>query len=359
MRFSNALLSLTLLVFALPGLTGCPSGTKVRKRTQAAEEIAAAARKSNAYRCAPKELAYAEFHVKAAFNELDEGNSGPAEKHAIDAEKWAREAATLSKDCATKTIIIKPKKKLVIAIVDRDNDGVIDPEDNCPDVPGPVEHKGCPDSDGDGLFDDVDRCIMDPEDKDNFQDEDGCPDPDNDADTILDIADKCPMEPGPAGTQGCPDQDNDGIVDGEDKCPLEPGPRDSNAGIGCPPQYKLVVKTKDKIEIRQKIQFATGKATILGKSFELLREVGQVFKDSPEIKKVRIEGHTDSVGNDKFNQKLSDNRAKSVRDFLIKEGVDAARLEAIGHGESKPIESNATAKGREGNRRVEFFIVDQ
>ncbi len=354
MRTSQIVLAVVALAFA----AGCASGAKVKQRAEVVRGDVDRARKSGAYKCAPKQLALAEFNLDASAIELEEGTSNKALKHVKAAEENAREALELSKDCGPKTVIIKPKKKIGIVLADKDGDGVVDNEDQCVDDPGPRENQGCPDTDGDGIFDNLDRCKVDPEDKDGFQDEDGCPDPDNDQDGILDPNDKCPIDPGTLETQGCPDQDKDTIADAEDKCPLEPGPRDSNAGVGCPPQYKLVVRTKDKIEIKQKILFATGKATILGKSFELLKEVAQVFKDEPRIK-VRIEGHTDSVGNDKFNQRLSDMRAKSVRDFLIKEGIEGDRLEAVGYGESRPIESNATKKGREANRRVEFFITEQ
>ncbi|MEW5855706.1 MAG: thrombospondin type 3 repeat-containing protein, partial [Myxococcota bacterium] len=114
---------------------------------------------------------------------------------------------------------------------DCDKDGIPDALDQCQHVPGPASLRGCPpakDSDGDGLVDDVDRCPQDPEDKDGFQDEDGCPDPDNDGDGVLDTADRCVMEPEDkdayADEDGCPDPDNDGdgMLDGVDACPLEP-----------------------------------------------------------------------------------------------------------------------------------------
>jgi outer membrane protein OmpA-like peptidoglycan-associated protein len=76
--------------------------------------------------------------------------------------------------------------------------------------------------------------------------------------------------------------------------------------------------------------------------------------------KVRIEGHTDNVGSEKTNMKLSDQRAHSVRQHLMeKEGIDGARLEALGYGQTKPIAPNATARGRAANRRVEFNITSK
>jgi outer membrane protein OmpA-like peptidoglycan-associated protein len=119
----------------------------------------------------------------------------------------------------------------------------------------------------------------------------------------------------------------------------------------------LVEKKAERIEIKKQIRFDTNKASIKGRiSFEILDQVSGVLKSYPEIK-VNIEGHTDSVGPADYNLRLSDARANSVREALIERGIDASRLEAIGYGESKPIASNRTRKGRAANRRVEFNIV--
>ena len=190
------------------------------------------------------------------------------------------------------------------------------------------------DTDKDGILDVVDKCPNDPEDKDNFEDADGCPDPDNDKDGILDVSDKCPNDPevvnGIEDTDGCPDQ-------GASKVRL----------------------TNDHIEILDIVHFDTNKATIQKISFDLLNQVAAVLKNHPELRKIRVEGHTDSQGADKFNLRLSQARAEAVRDFLAHAGVDAARLDPKGYGENKPVESNATAEGRAKNRRVEFVIVPE
>jgi outer membrane protein OmpA-like peptidoglycan-associated protein len=278
---------------------------------------------------------------------------------------------------------------------DNDQDGVFDTEDLCPNTPGPVENQGCPvedrdgdgipdsadacpdepedkdgdrdtdgcpdldlDSDGDGILDKTDACPADPEDKDAFEDEDGCPDVDNDKDGLLDTIDKCPNDAGPPENAGCPvmDRDGDGINDPEDKCPDEPGVPEEQ---GCPKKYSLIVVKKEKIEIKQQVHFATAKANILPDSYELLAQVADAIK-SAKIKKVLIEGHTDSQGGDAYNMKLSQKRADSVRDHLIdKGGVDPAVLESVGFGETRPIESNKTAKGRALNRRTEFKIIER
>ncbi len=169
---------------------------------------------------------------------------------------------------------------------------------------------------------------MEPEDKDGFEDADGCPDPDNDKDGVLDAADKCPNDPGP------PDND------------------------GCPKKYEHIVVTQEKIELKQKIFFDTNKATIQARSFSLLEEIAAVLKSRATMT-VRIEGHTDSRGKHDHNMQLSQSRAESVRQHLVGLGVDMSRMEAKGFGPDQPIETNKTAAGREKNRRVEFFITQQ
>lgn len=389
---------LALLAFAVV-VTGCHSGAQIRASADIIKTDIERARRNNALRCAPRELATAEANLDFAFGELDEGNSARAYEHIVEAENAAKKAVVLSKDCGPRQVVVKEQPQLVVKIeeTDKDGDGVLDKDDNCPSLPGPVSNKGCPieapkDRDGDGIPDPADKCVDQPEDMDSWQDEDGCPEPDNDGDGILDSADKCPNEAGPMANQGCPvlDKDGDGINDDKDKCPNEPedkdgfqdedgcpdldndadgvpddrddcrdqpGPADNK---GCPRQYSLVAVTKDKIEIKKQIKFATGSAKIVGaESEKILDEVAQALKDNPQIKKVRVEGHTDSVGDDAKNLKLSQNRANSVMGALIKRNVDPARMEAVGFGETKPIASNATAAGKAENRRTEFNIVEQ
>ena len=148
------------------------------------------------------------------------------------------------------------------------------------------------------------------------------------------------------------------IVDKDDKCINEPetynGVDDTD---GCP-DYKLITIVDDKIVLSQKIFFAKGKTVVLPKSFPLLNEVAQALKDKNKIT-VRIEGHTSNEGSDASNLKLSQGRANAVRQYLIDQGIDGARMESKGYGESLPLESNAKEPGREKNRRVEFFITAQ
>lgn len=257
---------------------------------------------------------------------------------------------------------------------DNDKDGILDESDKCPleaeDKDGVNDEDGCPDldDDNDKIADSVDKCPKQPEDLDNFEDTDGCPENDNDNDGLADLNDLCPNYPedkdGVADDDGCPeDNDGDGIPDDKDKCPAK---AETYNGIededGCPEALKtksLVEVTSDKIVIKETIFFKTGSAVILPKSFALLNQVYSVLKNYKHITKIRIEGHTDSMGNRKKNLKLSQDRANSVRDFLVGKGIEAGRLESQGFGPDKPIASNKTAKGRETNRRVEFVIAEQ
>lgn len=126
------------------------------------------------------------------------------------------------------------------------------------------------------------------------------------------------------------------------------------------PKPPARVEVRDnKIEIREKIQFELAKATIKEESFDLLNEIVQVIKDNPHIKKIAIEGHASSDGDDDFNLKLSDERSKSVRKYLVDKGIPEGALTAKGFGETKPIADNGTEEGRVANRRVEFNIVEQ
>jgi len=126
------------------------------------------------------------------------------------------------------------------------------------------------------------------------------------------------------------------------------------------PKPKPRVEIRDnKIEISEKIHFATAKAVIKEDSFSLMDEIVQVFNDNPQVLKVSIEGHTDSDGEDAYNKTLSDQRAKAVMKYLVDKKVAADRLSAVGYGESKPIASNDTDEGKAKNRRVEFHITKQ
>ncbi|QQR89336.1 MAG: OmpA family protein [Myxococcales bacterium] len=249
---------------------------------------------------------------------------------------------------------------------DRDGDGLLDDQDQCPDDPEDQDsyedQDGCPDPDNDqdGVLDVGDGCPLQAEDMDGFEDEDGCPDPDNDQDGILDGDDSCPTEAedqdGFEDEDGCPDPDNDqdSVLDADDKCPTAPGaPEDE----GCPKAVRIDTE-KGQIIILERVEFATNKDRILKQSYPLLQEVYNTLKVNPQLKKLRVEGHTDDRGRDKYNMKLSQKRAESVMTWLVNAGIEPGRIEAYGCGEARPIDSNKTAAGRQTNRRVEFHIVE-
>ncbi|MFT3707478.1 MAG: OmpA family protein [Archangium sp.] len=124
------------------------------------------------------------------------------------------------------------------------------------------------------------------------------------------------------------------------------------------PQKILVIFKGDKIEILQQVRFATGKSTILPESFGLLQQVVDAIVKN-NVRRVKVEGHTDNRGVKAQNQTLSEDRARAVKEYLVAQGIDAERLESVGYGDNKPIAPNLTARGRELNRRVEFIVLEK
>jgi outer membrane protein OmpA-like peptidoglycan-associated protein len=179
---------------------------------------------------------------------------------------------------------------------------------------------------------------------------------DRDGDGLLDAVDQCPDQVGPAENRGCPDTDDDedGVIDRLDNCPDEKG---TAANFGCKAK-QLVQITATQLKILDMVHFETNKAKIKRKSHRLLDNVAAVLAKHPKISRIRVEGHTDSQGDDGSNRDLSQRRAESVREYLIAKGIAPGRLDAFGFGEEKPIADNKTSKGRAANRRVEFNIVE-
>jgi outer membrane protein OmpA-like peptidoglycan-associated protein len=214
------------------------------------------------------------------------------------------------------------------------------------------------DRDGDGVPDKTDACPGQPEDFDGFADTDGCPDPDNDGDGILDIDDDCPNQAedfdGFQDTDGCPDPDNDGdgILDVNDKCPdVAENFNNFEDTDGCPDEAPV------KIPTLAHINFKFGTAEISGADpIPVLDEVARIMKENPSMK-VKVTGHTDNIGSEEANNRLSMRRAQTVRDYLVKKGVDSNRFVLEGMGESEPIDTNDTELGRARNRRIEFSII--
>jgi len=257
---------------------------------------------------------------------------------------------------------------------DTDGDGIYDKDDACPEVAGLEAFNGCPDSDGDGIEDGKDSCPNEAGSKEM----NGCPD--SDGDGIADKDDACPNEAGLAALAGCPDGDGDGVADKDDSCPTEAGPAENNgcpwpdkdgdgvldkddqcpdvagtvANAGCPEVTEEVQKQLN--DYARTILFDTGKSSIKAESTSVMVDIIQILNEYPNAK-FTVEGHTDSVGGATTNQKLSESRANSVRDFLIDKGIGSDRLSAVGYGEDKPIATNNNRAGRAQNRRVEINLV--
>jgi outer membrane protein OmpA-like peptidoglycan-associated protein len=252
---------------------------------------------------------------------------------------------------------------------DTDGDGIPDSEDACPTVAGvksdDPKKNGCPaegDTDKDGILDTQDACPTVPGVKSDDPRKNGCP-PDTDGDGIPDSEDACPTAPGVKSDDpkknGCPpDTDGDGVPDAQDACPKEPGSPDPDPKKnGCP----HVEVTPTEIVIKRQVQFHFNKATLDHTvdpvSDDLLTEVRDAILKHPEIKLIEVQGHADPVGEERYNQKLSEARAGAVRDWLVQRGIAPDKLVAKGYGSSVPIASNKTDEGRQQNRRVQFVIV--
>ncbi|MES2812851.1 MAG: OmpA family protein [Bacteroidota bacterium] len=256
---------------------------------------------------------------------------------------------------------------------DTDGDGIYDKDDACIDVAGLKEFQGCPDTDADGIADKDDAC---PE-VAGSKEMNGCPDTDKDG--IADKDDACPEVAGLAALQGCPDGDGDGIADNKDKCPTVAGPRENGgcpwpdtdgdsvldkddkcpdvrgtvANNGCPEVSEDVMKKLN--DYAKTILFDTNKATFQQRTYPVLEAMTAILKEYPGSN-FSIEGHTDADGKDTTNQTLSENRAAAVKDYLISQGIESARLSSKGFGESVPVASNKTKAGKALNRRVEVKL---
>lgn len=257
---------------------------------------------------------------------------------------------------------------------DRDDDGIIDAEDSCPDVKGLAAFQGCPDSDSDGIQDSADACPEEagsPEmngcpdqDGDTVADKDdacidvaglpvlkGCPDADGDG--IADQNDKCPTVKGEKANGGCPwpDTDGDKVLDKDDKCPTLAG---TVANNGCPEVSEDTMKKLN--DYAKTILFDSAKSSFQKQTYPVLQAIVAILKEYPSAK-FALEGHTDSDGKDQTNLLLSQSRAAAVRTFLIDNGIAADRLTSEGFGETKPVATNATKAGKAQNRRVEVKLV--
>lgn len=237
-----------------------------------------------------------------------------------------------------------------LADEDRDKDGILNDDDECPDEAGPKENNGCPwgDRDKDGIRDDIDNCPDQP----GVPTNDGCPLSDRDKDGILDNKDKCPDIPGVMSNEGCPpvavavsDRDGDGVPDSIDKCPDLKG----RGQDGCPrisDEERLILDLAI-----QNIYFDTNKDEIKRHSFPYLDRLATLMIGRRELK-VRISGHADERGERNYNLDLSKRRAESVMFYLLNRGVKRSQLSVEYFGEEMPA-----SRELDENRRVEMDFV--
>lgn len=294
----------------------------------------------------------------------------PANVYPQDALYWSAGVSFTLRVPAAEVVAPEP-----VRIVDTDNDGVYDPDDQCVSIPAgghpDRNRRGCPtpDTDHDRVYDDEDQCVNEPAGQHPDPARRGCPDHDTDSDTVFDSADRCVDvaqgdHPDP-DRAGCPlpDRDNDTVVDPQDHCPDQPGaPNADPQRNGCP---GLVRIQDGMIQILAPVYFATNRDVILPRSYPVLEAVVDAIKATASVRRVSVEGHTDDVGNDERNLSLSQRRAWSVVEFIHEHGVEAQRLRAHGFGETRPLRPIAGLRGRalrdarSENRRVEFRIVNE
>ncbi|MEM9835385.1 MAG: DUF6089 family protein [Bacteroidota bacterium] len=233
---------------------------------------------------------------------------------------------------------------------DADGDGVADKDDACPNAAGVASLAGCPDGDGDGIADKDDMCP----DAAGIASLNGCPD--SDGDGIADKDDKCPDQAGIARFEGCPDTDGDGIADSVDECPTVKGIASRN---GCPEpepefesladritRYRPLVEGLTYVTLNEEtgtigienLYFNTDRDLLRRLSIKVLDDVATFLaRPGAEDFTLRFEGHADERNTEAYNQALSEERAKSAMDYVVRKGIDASRLSMIGFGETSPM----------------------
>lgn len=276
---------------------------------------------------------------------------------------------------------------------DADADGVLDGIDQCPDTPAgaEVDSAGCPiDTDADGVFDGIDQCPGTPTgtavndlgcpldtDADGIPDgSDACPDTpagapvdmrgcpvdlDSDADGVPDSLDECPdTAPGAVvDSRGCAvqaDSDGDGIPDSRDRCPDTP-PGENVDAVGCTQLFEVEGVARTSV-ILFGVTFETNRSSLTSASNVALDRVAESLLANPDVR-IEIGGHTDNTGSNATNQRLSLQRAQSVKAYLVRKGVRPDRLETVGYGPDNPIATNDTDEGRRQNRRVELKLLEE
>jgi len=231
-------------------------------------------------------------------------------------------AAVGDSDAAAGSAVVGSMLALLLCPHDEEEETVMVEEVVCATEPPPgalVDQNGCAyDTDKDGVYDGIDMCQMTPEGV--TVDRVGCA-LDSDGDAVPDYKDLCPDTP-------------KGVIVDQDGCPL-PG---------------------EKVLSLEGVNFGFDKATLTDDAKQILEEAVTVLKDTDSIVEVRVEGHTDSIGTEAYNQQLSQERAQSVVDYLESRGINGSNLIPVGMGESEPVATNETKEGRAKNRRVDFVV---
>ncbi len=256
---------------------------------------------------------------------------------------------------------------------DSDGDGLDDRDDRCPnqaeDKDGFEDGDGCPDldNDKDGVPDVSDKCPLTPEDKDGRDDADGCPELDDDKDGVPDSRDRCPTKPedkdGFEDGDGCPEPDNDGdgILDVDDLCP---DAREDKNGYqdqdGCPdvPPPAMVSDAGARLRVRGRVTFVPGTPDLTADGRKVLTAVARFMAEHKELTAYEVTVHTDTNGDRKALFVLSNSRARAVKAFLVRTAkLQVHQVRAVGRGALEPIADNKTLAGRSANRRVEFKVL--
>ncbi len=265
---------------------------------------------------------------------------------------------------------------------DSDGDGLDDRDDACPKVAedrdGFEDANGCPDpdDDGDGVLDRDDRCRLEAEDRDGFQDADGCPDADDDADGVLDSADACPRpaagasaaetaedRDGHADHDGCPDPDNDGdgVLDADDLCPdARESVNGHDDGDGCPDQLPppAVQEVEGRLLLARPIRFEVGGAALHVEGRAVVALVAATLRALKDVRGLEIVVHGDDSGTPAQRLAETQARAEAIKAVLVgSSGLEAHQIVARGAADKEPIASNSDAFGRARNRRVELRLI--
>ncbi len=250
-----------------------------------------------------------------------------------------------------------PRPEAIAQRADSDGDGIPDIDDRCPLEPGLLKWQGCLDSDADGLIDPDDRCPN----LAGIAAFGGCPYKPNDADGdgVPDELDYCVYIKGSVATRGCPDTDGDGISDIDDECPYFKGPKSNG---GCPVLVDEVVGGEPAAGAfaqplkRVVVHFDTDKAVIEPHEYHLLYELAVWVRELDDYY-ILIAGHTDAEGSGPYNQSLGMRRAEAVRDFLRQRGLPIEKMELVSYGETLPVDTNGTERGKARNRRAEVIVL--